>query len=221
MGTTGKMDRYESFYVLREHEQEGVAYSIYFRTGTSGVAVMAPHGGGIEPGTTDVADSVAGADHAFYSFCGTRKAGNGDLHVASERFDEPTGVRISEGSDVVLSIHGCSDAEEVIFVGGKDLKLRKILSDTLIRTGFVATAAPRPSLNGINAKNICNRGKSGEGVQIELSQGIRRKIFESMGNEQSLEKKKLFFDLVAALRQAISEYMPELNRIHSLDPLAA
>ncbi len=48
-------------------------YLILSRQGTSGIAVMAPHGGGIEPGTSEIANRVAGDEHAYYSFEGLKQ----------------------------------------------------------------------------------------------------------------------------------------------------
>ena len=57
---------------------------------------MAPHGGGIEPGTTEIAEAVAGHEHTFYSFSGVKARGNSVLHITSSRFDEPEGIAIAK-----------------------------------------------------------------------------------------------------------------------------
>ena len=98
---------YHSYRELKENETEGQDYRIRKKWGPSGIAVMAPHGGGIEPGTTEIAEAVAGKAHTFYSFSGLKAKGNARLHITSRRFDEPVGVAIAEHSDVVLTIHGC------------------------------------------------------------------------------------------------------------------
>jgi phage replication-related protein YjqB (UPF0714/DUF867 family) len=84
------MDKYESYEELRQNEQEH-HFQIHHQEGSSGVAVMAPHGGGIEPGTTEIARGVAGTDHTFYAFEGLKPGGNQDLHITSTNFDEPVG----------------------------------------------------------------------------------------------------------------------------------
>ncbi len=68
------------------------------RSGSSGILVMAPHGGGIEPGTGDIADGVAGQHHSFYCFKGIKKQGNRALHITSNRFDEPLAMAMVRGS---------------------------------------------------------------------------------------------------------------------------
>jgi len=199
------MDKYRNFKELKQYEIKGVDYDIRTRCGTSGIAVIAPHGGGIEPGTVDIADSVAGGEHALYCFIGLKGTGNADLHITSENFDEPVGVRTAEEADFVLTIHGCSGPDEVIYVGGNDLEYRKRFSDAIARAGFVAKDNPRSGLAGLKPSNLCNRGKTGRGVQIELSGGLREKLFENMTRHIGKGKRKEFFDIVAALRKALSD----------------
>ncbi len=201
------MDKYRNFNELKKHEKEGVDYAIQMRNGMSGIAVIAPHGGGIEPGTVDVADSVAGEEHCFYCFKGIKKTGNAALHITSDKFDEPNGVRIAETADVVLAIHGCSGTGEVIFVGGNDFELRKILSDSVAQSGFVTENNPRPGLKGTKPANICNRGRTCRGGQIELSKGLREKMFGGPASHVGRRKTQEFFDVVAALRKALDSYL--------------
>ena len=54
------MEKYFCYRDLKMHEVQDRDYRIDFRYGCSKIAVMAPHGGGIEPGTTEIADAVAG-----------------------------------------------------------------------------------------------------------------------------------------------------------------
>ena len=197
------MDKYKNFNELQQHEEEGVDYDIQMRKGISGIAVIAPHGGGIEPGTVDIADSVAGGEHGFYCFKGIKKRGNSDLHITSDKFDEPNGIRIAEEADFVLAIHGCSGTEEVIFIGGNDIEFRKRLSYALVQAGFIVKGNPRSGLEGITPTNICNRGRTGRGGQIELSQGLREKMFEDLADSAGRRKRKEFFDLVAVLRKVL------------------
>jgi phage replication-related protein YjqB (UPF0714/DUF867 family) len=197
------MDKYKNFNELRQHEKEGADYDIQMRKGISGIAVIAPHGGGIEPGTVDIADSVAGGEHGFYCFKGIKKGGNSDLHISSDKFDEPNGRRIAEEADFVLAIHGCSGTEEVIFIGGNDIEFRKRLSYALVQAGFIVKGEPRSGLEGTKPTNICNRGRTGRGGQIELSQGLREKMFEHLADGAGRRKRKEFFDFVAVLRKVL------------------
>jgi phage replication-related protein YjqB (UPF0714/DUF867 family) len=70
------MTPYASYCALQVNETLGVDYRIRVRRGCSGIAVMAIHGGGIEPGTTEIAEAVAGDRHTFYTFSGLKPEGN-------------------------------------------------------------------------------------------------------------------------------------------------
>jgi len=210
------MDKYRNFSELKRHEIEGIDYHIQVRKGSSGIAIIAPHGGGIEPGTVDIADQVAGKKHSFYCFKGTKKTGNADLHITSDKFDEPLALRIAEEADCVLTIHGCSGTEEVIFIGGKDIELKECLLDAMTQAGFTVRPTPRPGLEGEKPENICNRGRFGRGCQIELSEGLRMKMFDNLGCNLERRKKEAFFNFVAALRKALGSCLDAMNPVHQV-----
>ena len=88
---SGPADDYKGFTDLVSAQVEGTDYRVHVRANAgSTVAVIAPHGGGIEQYTSDVARDVAGADFNLYLFEGIRQAGKySALHLASYRFDEP------------------------------------------------------------------------------------------------------------------------------------
>jgi len=188
---------------LKQHEKEGVDYEIHIRKSRSEIAVIAPHGGGIEPGTLDIADVVAGPEHTFYCFKGIKKKGNTDLHITSDKFDEPHGIKIAEESERVLAIHGCRDRDEVIYVGGNDLALKGQLLHEFIEAGFVAKESMRPDLQGTKPENICNRGQRGKGCQIEISEGLREKMFDGFFHGAGKTKNSVFYDVVAAITKVL------------------
>ena len=83
------MDRYTSFKDLQQNEVEGTDYRIRWRAGRTGIALLCIHGGDIEPGTSEIADGIAGHDHTYYALEGMKDAGNKTLHITSTAFDEP------------------------------------------------------------------------------------------------------------------------------------
>ena len=169
------MPKYRSFSQLAAGETEGVDYHIRCRFGLSEYAVVAIHGGGIEPGTTEIADAVAGSQHSFYTFSGIKKSGNASLHITSHLFDEPKGRDLVNTVSTVLSIHGCWDSEPIVFVGGRHHQLAKMLGTDLSKVGFSIEKSRR--YPGLSPSNICNRGRCAKGVQIEISAGLRRLFF--------------------------------------------
>jgi phage replication-related protein YjqB (UPF0714/DUF867 family) len=60
------MDKYSKFAELENNEEEHEDYTVLYRELHSKIAIMTPHGGGIKPGTVDIADALAGGDYTFY-----------------------------------------------------------------------------------------------------------------------------------------------------------
>ena len=62
----------------------------------------------------------------------------------------------------------------------------------LSAAGFNAEISEIPGLKGINPQNICNRCTSGEDVQLEISRGLRGKMFENL-DHRNLRKRTIMF----------------------------
>jgi len=190
-------DRYSSWSELAEHEVRGVDFDVHLdaRNGVQWM-VAAPHGGGIEPGTTEIARAIAEQKYSFYSVDGMKPKGNAVLHITSHRFDEPSFLKAADQHDGVAAIHGCDATERgsnvLIWVGGADDHLIDTAIKELQAAGY---AASRDTFTpGREPKNVCNRGRSGCGLQLEISESFRRRLFR---------------DLTRAGRQHPT---PELNR---------
>ena len=203
------MDRYRNFQQLCQSEQEGHDFVILVKAPPSPLVIMAPHGGGIEPGTVDVAHAVAGRDHGFYAFKGIKPAGNAAMHITSNRFDEPRALRMTRRAEWVLTIHGCQDSVPVVFVGGRDARRRTLIMEALRGAGFQAEESLRPGLRGINPNNICNRGLSSRGVQLELSDGLRQQMFDNLRRRTGRRKTIVFHRFVSAVRNCLAAMAPQ------------
>lgn len=203
------MDKYTDFDELKENEKEGEDYIIMYRETGSKFALMAPHGGGIEPGTQDIADSIAGGEHTFYAFKGIKKSGNRVLHISSNRYNEPAALRISGNAFIVVSIHGCKEKEEMVFIGGRNDELKQKIMYALNESGFRAVISELPGLRGINPQNICNRCASGNGVQLEISRGLREKMFDNLGRRSFRKKTVLFYKFVDIINKVVREFNSE------------
>jgi len=193
------MDPYRHFGHLQPHEQEGLDYTILHRVGSSGILMMAPHGGGIEPGTGDIADAVADRHHSFYCFKGIKKQGNRVLHITSNRFDEPLAMAMVREANWVVTLHGCRDVDPIVWVGGRDLQHGDRIIHDLQEAGIPAQRCDRPGLRGLDPHNLCNRGRSSAGVQLEISFGLRQMMFIDLYQRRIRCRTSLFYDLVETL----------------------
>jgi phage replication-related protein YjqB (UPF0714/DUF867 family) len=175
-------DSYRSFAELAEHEVEGNDWVRFYRNRGSRLLVMAPHGGWIEPSTTELAQAIAGEEFSFYTFQGLKGGGNQALHLTSHRFDEPVALAAVSQADQVVAIHGERSSEAFVMVGGGGAELRNAVAGALGDAGF-SVVEPRPGLRGMNPENICNRGLLGGGIQLEISEGLRAQLRENPGDQ--------------------------------------
>jgi phage replication-related protein YjqB (UPF0714/DUF867 family) len=196
------MTEYRNYQQLEENEKLGLDYRIRWRDGSSGTAVMAPHGGGIEPGTTAIADAVAGNDHTFYSLEGLKPHGNLALHIKSVEFDERVCKSLAKRSQKVLSIHGCNHKGKAVAVGGLDAVLKERVREGLKSAGFFVREDPR--WPGKNPQNICNQGARGVGVQLEIPVWLRSMMFKDFACSTRKNSTEIFNDFVSALREALA-----------------
>jgi phage replication-related protein YjqB (UPF0714/DUF867 family) len=199
------MGKYLTYQELKQHHREGIDYRVNVREGGSGIAVIAPHGGEIEPGTKEIADDVAGTEHTFYCFEGIKEAGNSDLHITSEKFDKPRMVSIASKEELVLTVHGCDGEREVVYVGGLHKNLKQKIRAALSHAGFSAEESLKPMMEGKSSWNICNRGRARAGVQLEISKGLRKQMFLDVTSCRGRGKKTdVFHKFVFVLKKALS-----------------
>ena len=165
---------YRDYADLAGQQVEGTDYQVHVRANAqSSVAVIAPHGGGIERYTSEIARAIAGDDFNHYVFEGVRRSGNyAALHLTSHRFDEPRCLELLSGCDHVVAIHGCSGDAQQALVGGLDTGLKAIVAQSIGAIGVETLLADHP-FPAIDPMNICNRGRRGVGVQIEMTMPLR------------------------------------------------
>jgi phage replication-related protein YjqB (UPF0714/DUF867 family) len=177
--TDDRYQPYASFAQLARYEREGTDYQRYWARGASRLLIAAPHGGGIEPGTSEVAAALAGGTHALYVFEGYKGEENRRMHVTSTRFNDPQLAILLGESEYVATVHGCREAQPMVFVGGLYENWVHQAIDLLCQAGFSAKHDKSHHAGRLPA-NLCNRGRRGMGVQFELSRGLRRQMFASL-----------------------------------------
>ena len=168
-------DRYPDFATLAAAHDHDRDYRITVQDRGTRVAILAPHGGTIEPETASIARAVAGDDLSFYLFEALHAGAHGDYHITSHRFDEPRALALVAGADTSIAIHGRKDdGTDTVWLGGRDEIQRDAVGDALRAAGF--GAALNTALPGVHPSNICNRTRSGTGVQLELPRSLRRSL---------------------------------------------
>lgn len=171
---TDKRDRYATYAELAKREIVGQDYNIrVVKRPNSKIAIVAPHGGSIERRTSHIASAVAGQDFNLYLFEGLDEGGSFDsLHLTSHRFDEPSCVELIADCTVVVAIHGFSGEAQEVMIGGLDERLKLRVGAQMGLAGVTVKLDGHP-YPGLHANNICNRGQSRRGIQLELSDGLR------------------------------------------------
>jgi len=185
---------YANYAELSCNEREGLDYRIRYEARNSRTVIIAPHGGKIERGTSELAEAVAGNNHSFYALEGLKPKGNFSLHLTSTRFDEPRALNIVREAHQVVAMHGCQGEKEIVYLGGLDEELKERIEKALSAAGFRTGEQKR--LLGLDRSNICNRGQTGKGVQLELTLALRKRL---------LAEGALSEAFVAAVRESLVE----------------
>ena len=165
-------DRYSSFEELRRHETREKDYALSLHDTGSRVTIIAPHGGKIEPRTSDLARRIAGENYSFYCFEGIKDKDNACLHITSHRFDEPGAIKLASKSELVVAVHACTGTAGLVHIGGLNKKLGRMIAAELQDRG-IGVSNDHPRFLGLNPDNICNRSATGMGVQLEVTRDLR------------------------------------------------
>lgn len=170
----------------------------------SATVIAAPHGGGIEPGTSEICRGIAGDDLSWYLFEGRKAQRNReDLHITSSSFDEPQCQELIRRSKLVVTVHGEGSESDTVFIGGLHGPTIRALKMALEEAGFTVREHANPNLQGKNRDNICNLGQLGEGVQLELAKGLRRTLFAGQALADRSKTTARFDQLCHAIRRGI------------------
>ena len=165
-------DRYSNFKELQRDQKLDKDFTLSMHDAGSRVTIIAPHGGKIEPRTSDLARLIAGDHYNFYCFEGIKDKDNACLHITSHRFDEPGAVRLISKSRVVVAVHACTGTAGLVHIGGLNKKLGSMIANEL-RNRAINVSHDHPRFQGSNPDNICNRGATGIGVQLEVTRDLR------------------------------------------------
>lgn len=200
-------DAYRGFAELAAHTTRAVDYDVVVRARgrDPAIVVAAPHGGGIEPGSAELAAAIAGADRTLYAFQGLRTRDNDALHLTSARFDEPAALALVTAAEAAVTVHGCRGRRDRVYVGGLNGHLAGRVSQTLARAGFPVTDPPA-GLQGRKPANLTNRARQA-GVQLELSWSLRQRLLGELADDRDdAEPSETGEAFVCAVRHAVAAW---------------
>jgi phage replication-related protein YjqB (UPF0714/DUF867 family) len=196
-------DTYKDFKSLSSIEKEDEDFQLFINNEGSRIAVAAPHGGSIEPGTSETAKSIAGEDLTCYCFEGMKSKENRKyLHITSTNFDEPKCTEICKNSDTIVAIHGADGEDEIVYVGGLNKILKQRIIEKLKDAGFDAQE-DTTNHSGQDSRNICNKGVLKEGLQLEMSKGLRKKMFRGLKHNDRKFTTEVFDEFVKSIRSIL------------------
>jgi phage replication-related protein YjqB (UPF0714/DUF867 family) len=193
--------------------------------------IIAPHGGGIEFGTSELCLAIAGYHPAtlvippgtgitydYWMFEGLRATDNAELHVTSTKCNDGVAESLCGGALNVLALHGCTttqaelpDNARTVLVGGRNAALKQHLLNEFAEAELDAIdAVDREALNGDEPTNIANRTLLGMGGHLELTGPLRLTMFEVNTRPQRKHTTtEVFWAFVAACRNALTRLEAE------------
>ena len=198
-------DTYTSFEQLKKNEPPK-NYKIESNLRKSDVLVLAVHGGYIEPGTSEIAKSLAGSNWSYYSFKGLMPSGNLKLHITSHKFNEPKALEMTKKHEICISLHGyrAQANDPNICFGGRNDELASLIHKRLQEVGLQNT----DEFNGCgrfygqketNIVNLCEL----EGVQMEFSMDFRNKLTKDKTSRRRFNK---------AVQSVVTNYLNEAHK---------
>lgn len=205
-------DKYLSFDELFKHEIEGKDFYITCKGTGSNVVILALHGGGIEPGTEEIASALWHSDEGLFIFSGIKHTGNKHLHITSTKYNHPLALDLIKNAKLVLSIHGTNEAKQITYIGGRDKKGGLAIARSLRHSNFEVSSTPPSRLDGQNRVNIVNLGKTRRGIQIEISKTQRVAFFHSIYSREGRKMETEFFSrYIKALRIGICDLKQQIE----------
>ena len=190
--------------------------SEYLHLGSS-LGLMAVHGGGIEPGTEEIARFVSIRTGAsLYVYAGRLPSGNLSLHRPSHtrKVEERSLVqRFLQHVNSAISVHGHGREQKYAYVGGlhqtMGLQFVTLAQATLPKYEWISDPEMIPQgIGGRNPNNVVNLPPD-QGMQLELPKGLRQTKAASDG--KSLEPAGDALVLSRLLVRFVSTLMVEKN----------
>jgi phage replication-related protein YjqB (UPF0714/DUF867 family) len=194
-----QLDRYRDFKELVREQCEDRDWRRVLIDRRTVVTIVAPHGGGIEAGTSEIATALAGQEFSLYCFEGIKPRGNQILHITSTRFDDLECLEHVGSTPIAVTVHGCADSGEAVYVGGLNEELRLATVRSLRTSGFFAVE-DTAGHGGFDPANICNRCLTRRGLQLEITTDLRGRMFAGLRASERNITTLRFGAFVSAIR---------------------
>ncbi|KXZ22394.1 poly-gamma-glutamate hydrolase family protein [Bacillus nakamurai] len=198
-------DKYRNFEELKANESP-FNLSMFSKEQGTDVLILAPHGGGIEGGTSELAKELS-ESYSTYLFEALKTPGAFDLHLTSTNFDEPQALEMLKEHEFTLSLHGYASNEEHVLVGGTDRDKAEAITNSLNNAGYSAELLDEGTrLSGSSPNNIANKNKTGKSIQLELSTGLRKSMFNTFSLKgRSGTRNETFYNFIDTLSRFLNE----------------
>jgi phage replication-related protein YjqB (UPF0714/DUF867 family) len=200
---------YASFSELVFKTTKDVDYRLAVHQPSQEMALVAIHGGAVEPLTGELATAVAGDDYSRYVFEGLRPSGNDALRIPVTRYDEMRLRALLERSLAALSLDGVPGEQPIVHLGGSNRALKELVSQALEAAGFATgrLVTPGGAHDPARFYNWPQRG----GLHLELTQALRQSLVDrslaAPGWQEPAARNARFALLVATLREALAVYL--------------
>jgi phage replication-related protein YjqB (UPF0714/DUF867 family) len=200
---------FRDFSALVLHLRKDKDYRLHIENRSSEISIIAIHGGGIEPLTSELAGAVAGGEYNLYDLQGLRSFDNAAMRIPIARFDEMRLRGLLERSHTALSIDGVPGDDLVVHLGGRNRRLKAILNEALGEAGFECGSLVTPGA-AHHPQRFYNLTRLG-GLHLELPYALRRKMVQGeltgFGWQEPEVWTQSFGDFVKAVRGALEAYL--------------
>jgi len=201
---------YSSYSQLVLNTTQEIDYIVDVQQPSQEMALVAIHGGAIEPLTGEIVRAVAGERYSHYVFDGRRDYEIEALRIPLLRYDEMRLKALLQRSLAAVVIDGSPEQESVVHLGGGNRPLLAHVRAALEDLGWAPERLTLPGASYTPGR-LYNWPKHG-GVLIELSRGLRQSLLKGPLDERfrdATARNERFQALEDALQGAIAAYIAE------------
>ncbi|MBZ0189676.1 MAG: poly-gamma-glutamate hydrolase family protein [Candidatus Obscuribacterales bacterium] len=212
-------DYYPDLYALKANLELGKDYTIVTENRGSVVTVAAPHGGNIEPGTSELARAIADKDFNLFDFVFLRSSHRRRGHVTATNFRDASLARMLAKSRICVAVHRMKDTHKKIYIGGRNQMLKRLAAEHLLAVGFCVEEDP-PRLKGTSKRNFVNL-TSEQGLQLEIPIPVANQLMPDIDSYAEAspvyklkdERTEYFNAFVGAIRATIEVYLEKTRTL--------